>query len=241
MCFPRLGRVFLFCAAAYAAAACAENLPEAPNARPQDDTHITVPATRSSDAAAVQKRHWSDIVEPGEKVPALTVRDKLLFPVHETFRWSTPAALLYSGWYGILRDNNPHFGVDAAGFGERLGSSAIRQEGSRFFSDGFFPILFHEDPRYYRKAYGSYSTRAFYSISRAVVTQRDSGGSGFNTSKVLGRGFSAALTQAYYPQASIAPRVVFTTWGISLTQLAAADFFDEFWPDVKRKLFHQSR
>ncbi len=237
----RLSCVLLLCAAACTALGRAEDLPEAPSARPQDDTHITVPATRPSDADAVKKRHWSDIVEPGEKVPALTVRDKLLFPVHETFRWSTPAALLYSGWYGILRDNNPHFGVDAAGFGERLGASAIRQEGARFFSDGFLPILFHEDPRYYRKAYGSYPQRALYSVSRAVVTQRDNGSSGFNTSKVLGRGLSAALTQAYYPQASIAPRVVFTTWGISLTQLAGADFFDEFWPDVKRKLFHQSR
>ena len=102
------------------------------------------------------------------------------------------------------------------------------------------PVIFHEDPRYYRKAYGSYPARAFYAVSRVVVNQRDNGSSGFNYSDFLGRGMTAALTQAYYPQASIAPHVVFATWGISLSQLAAVNFTYEFWPDVKRKLLHRT-
>ncbi len=239
--FPtRLSRVLVLCAAVCTAAARAEDLPDAPNPPVQDNTHVTVPATRPPTAAAVAKRHWSDVVEPGEKVPALTKRDKLLFPVHETFRWSTPSAVLFSGWYGILTDNNPHFGVDAPGFGERVGAAAARQESSRFFSDGFLPILLHEDPRYYRKAYGSYPKRTLYSVSRILVTQRDNGSTGFNYSKVLGRGISASLTQTYYPQSSIAPNVVFKAWGVSLMQLAGANFFDEFWPDVKQALFHKA-
>ena len=142
--------VFLCALCAVTALGHAEDLPDAPQQQP---TYVPVPATRPSGPADVKRRQWSVVVEPGEKVPALTSREKLLFPVHETFRWSTPVGILYSGWYGILRDNNPHFGVNAAGWGERVGAAALRQESTRFFSDGFLPLAFHEDPRYFRKAY----------------------------------------------------------------------------------------
>ncbi len=223
----------LFCATA----AGAEDLPDAP----QQPSYVPVPATRSPSSQAVKRRQWSVVVEPNEKIPALTSREKLLYPVHETFRWSTPVGILYSGWYGILRDNDPHFGINAAGWGERVGAAALRQESTRFFSDGFLPAAFHEDPRYFRKAYGSYPKRGLYAISRAVVSQRDSGAQGFGFSKVIGRGMSAALTQTYYPESSIGSRVVFISWGISISQLAGANLFDEFWPDVKRKFFHRAQ
>ena len=74
-----------------------------------------------------------------------------------------------------------------------------------------------------------------------LITRTDSGGQSFDFSDVLGRGMSAALTQTYYPESSIGSSVVLKSWGISLSQLAAVDLFDEFWPDVKRKLLHKAR
>ncbi len=231
-----LGQALLL-AAFSSPASAASDLPAAPE--PQE--HVTVPATRPPSAKEIAKRRWSPVVEPGEKIPSLTARQKLLFPLHETYRITTPLLLLYSGEYGILRDNDPHFGINGAGFGERVGAAGLRLTTTRVFSDGFLPILFHEDPRYYRKAFGSYPARGLYSVSRVVVDQRDNGGRSFNFSDVLGRGITAALTQTYYPQSSIGTSVVLKTWGISLSQLAGVDFVYEFLPDVKRKLFHKSQ
>ncbi len=229
------GQAILF-AALTCVASPAEELPAAP-----EPHYIPVPATRPNDPASIAHRKWSGIVEPGETAPRLNTHDKLLLPFHETLRWTTPVTLLYSGWYGILRDNDPHFGINAAGFGERVGAAALRQESTRVFGDGLLPILLHEDPRYYRKAFGSYSSRGTYAISRIVVGKHDNGSEGFNYSKILGRGISAALTQTYYPDSSIAPNVVFKSWGISVSQLAGIELYNEFWPDVKRRLFHKSQ
>jgi hypothetical protein len=230
--------------AAGAAGAHAQNLPEAP-APPQAQepttpaTHVPVPATRPSSVAALNRRQWSGVVEPGEKIPPLTVREKLLFPAHEEFRWTTAIPILFSGTYGVLRNSDPKLGTDASAFGERMGESALRQGISRELSDSLLPIAFHEDPRYYRMAYGSYTARTEHAIRRVFLSQRDSGAKTFNFSDVLGRGMGAALTQTYYPQASIRPGVVFKTWGLSLAALGGGNLFEEFWPDVKVKLFHK--
>jgi hypothetical protein len=100
-------------------------------------------------------------------------------------------------------------------------------------------VIFHEDPRYYRLTYGGYRVRTEYALRRVFVDARNSGNHGFNFSDTLGRGMAAALTQAYYPEASIHPSVVFRTWGISLAGSAGVNIFQEFWPDFKVKVLKQ--
>jgi hypothetical protein len=198
-----------------------------------------VPATRPNTPYAVNKRRWEGIIEPGEKVPPLTPVDKLLFPVHEELRPLSLVPVLISGGYGVLRNSDPKLGTNSTAFGERVGEAALRQGSIRFFADGLLPVLFHEDPRYYRLTYGSYGVRTEYAVRRVFIDARNSGRHGFNFSDTLGRGMAAALTQAYYPEASIHPSVVFRTWGVSLAGSAGVNIFQEFWPDVKVKLFKQ--
>ena len=241
MASKTFGAILFLCAVACAFAARADELPNAPDAQQQMPPTHPVPATRPADPAAVQNRKWSVVVEPGETVPPLTTKDKFLFPAHETARWSTPLSFLWSGWYGIWRDSDPHYGVNAEGWGERVGADAARQGMVRELGDGLLPILFHEDPRYFRQAEGTYKQRALYAVTRVLVTQRDSGRKSFNFSKVLGRGGAAGLTQTFYPQSSVGADVVFKTWGTSLATLAGTNLFNEFWPDVKRKVFHKRK
>ncbi len=225
----------------------AQNLPNAPAPPPPPQepatpsTHLAVPATRPPGVEALNSRQWSGVVEPGEKIPPMTVREKLLFPVHEEIRWTTLVPILYSGGYGVWRDSDPKLGTDAAGFGERVGESALHQATSRVISDSFLPILLHEDPRYYRQAYGTYGSRTEHAIRRVFITQTDGGSRTFNVSDLLGRGMAAALTQTYYPDQSIGAGVVMRSWGISIAALGGGNLFEEFWPDVKQKVFHRSR
>lgn len=225
-----------------------QNLPDAPAPPPlgqQPETppsHVPVPATRLPNVEALNQRQWSGVVEPGEKIPPLTDREKLLFSLHEETRVATTLIpILSSGFYGNLTNSDPKYGTNADSFGERVGASALHQATSRLISDSFLPILLHEDPRYYRQAYGSYGSRTDHALRRIFISQKDSGGQTFNFSDVLGRGMSAALTQAYYPDRSVSAAVVFRSWGVSLAALGGGNMFEEFWPDVKRKLFHKSR
>ena len=244
----QVGRVVLLGAAFAmgATGACvpgrAQNLPDAPPApaSQQPLSHIPVPATRPPDPEALNHRQWSSVVQPGEKIPALTDRNKLAFPLHEELNLVTTVIPdLYSGGYGVWRNTDPRYGTDSAGFGDRVGIAAVRQAVTREFADGLLPVLLHEDPRYYRRAYGSYDSRGEYAIRRVFVTQADAGNKVFNFSDILGRGMSAALTQAYYPEDSKGAGVVFRTWGYSLVALGAGNLFEEFWPDVRHKFFHK--
>ncbi len=198
-----------------------------------------VPATRPNTPEAVEQRHFAGIVEPGEKVPPLTTKDKFLFPLHEEVRPLNLVPVVLLGAYGSIRGTDPKYGTDGNGFGERVGAAALRQTTIRIFSDGLLPAIFHEDPRYYRKAYGTFDSRVVYALKRIVVDPRDSGKRNLNYSDVLGRGMAAALTQAYYPAASVSSAVVLRTWGYSLLGSESVNLFQEFWPDVKHKVFKQ--
>ncbi|HZD50912.1 MAG TPA: hypothetical protein VE178_19360, partial [Silvibacterium sp.] len=149
-------------------------------------------------------------------------------------------AFMSAGW-GQLVDSDPKYGTDSAAFGERLGAAALREASFRFFSDSLLPTLTHEDPRYFRKAYGSITDRGVYAAERVFVAQHDDGSHGFNYSDTLGRAMAGALTMAYYPHPSANWRVAAKTWGVSLAGLAAVNLFQEFWPDVRDRIFHRRR
>ncbi len=199
------------------------------------------PAVHVSEPGQFPKSKWFGVVDPGEKIPPLYTRDKMVFWLHEEFgRLSLLPAFTSAGW-GQLVDSDPKYGTDSGAFGERLGAAVIRQATFRFFSDSFLPAVTHEDPRYFRMAHGKITTRGVYAAERVFVSQRDDGSHGFNYAGVLGRATASALTMAYYPAQSANGRVAAETWGISLAGAAGINLFHEFWPDVRDKAFHRHR
>ena len=222
------------------------SLPDAP--QPQAETAASVGATlepqqrqAGADPATVgslvraprEKRKWAQYVDPGERIPPLYPRDKWVFWLHEEKRvWSLGPALLSAG-YGQLT-GTPDYGSDSGAFGDRLGAAVLRQATVRFFCSSLFPVLTHEDPRYFRKATGGYWSRARWAAERALVTQRDDGSRGFNYSDILGHLAASALTPTYYPGKSANAHVVFETWGTSIAGAAGNNLFLEFLPDAVR-------
>ena len=185
--------------------------------------------------APYETRKWSQYVDPGERIPALYPGDKLMFWLHEEARISTVFPALLSAGYGQLTDT-PDYGSDSEAFGDRLGAAFLRQATMRFFCSSFYPVVYREDPRYFRKASGGYGGRAGWAAERAFVTQRDSGSHGFNFSNIIGHLTASALTAAYYPQKSVNTHVVMQTWGTSIAGSAGNNLFLEFWPDVVNAL-----
>ena len=196
------------------------------------------PSVTRNNAVIPHEKRWSDTVEPGQTVVPMTPREKLEYPVREEFRPIVLVPLLLSAGYGVLTDSNPKYGTNPDDFGLRIGAAATDQAITRGLTDGLLPIIFHQDPRYYRQAYGGYVSRTDHALRRVVIAQGDSGRQMFNYSDIVGRGMAAALTQTYYPSDSVNKVVVFKGWGTSLAALAGGNIFEEFWPDFKVKVLH---
>ena len=113
------------------------------------------PTVHTSEPGEFPKSKWFGVVDPGEKIPPLYTRDKMMFWLHEEFGpLSLLPAFTSAGW-GQLVDSDPKYGTDSGAFGERLGAAVIRQASMRLLSDSLLPAVTHEDPRYFRKAYGT--------------------------------------------------------------------------------------
>lgn len=233
---PRFFLLLLLLLCISSARAESDRLPDTPL---PDAPVPAAPPEHASDPNHYAHSKWYGVVDPGERVPPLSRRDKMLFWLHEEIAPTSLLPAFVSAGYGQAVITNPKYGSDSAAFGERLGAAALRQASMRFFSDSLLPAITHEDPRYFRKAYGSIVHRGLYAAERVFVNQRNSGAHGFDYSDTLGRGIASALTMTYYPEPSVTPRVVFQTWGVSLAGAAGNNLFLEFWPDIRDAIFHR--
>jgi hypothetical protein len=219
-------------------------LPDAPQAQQSSPSPQTAPADPKATSPlaheSYEKRKWSGYVDPRERVPTLHARDKMVFWLHEEMELSSPLPAFISAGYGQLTGDDPKYGSDEGAFGERLGAAFLRQASMRFFSDSLLPTLDHEDPRYYRKASGSYAGRALHAAEFTFIDRNDAGHRTLNTSDIAGHLAASALTLTYYPHPSTNSGVVLRTWGTSIAGAAVNNLFLEFWPDVVNKI-HQRR
>ncbi|HMF79288.1 MAG TPA: hypothetical protein VK604_26750 [Bryobacteraceae bacterium] len=135
---------------------------------------------------------------------------------------------------GQLTNSNRDFGQGAAGYGRYFGTAYADYVIGDFMTEGIYPTLFHQDPRYFRKGEGSGWSRLTYAVGQILLTHNDSGKVAFNYSEIIGNSTAVAISIAYYSNNRDASDAV-----IKLTsQLgvdAASNLLKEFWPDLHRK------
>ena len=104
-------------------------------------------------------KHYWHTIPPEYQAQPLDAYGKLKYSVHEMLDPVSifPAAI--SASWGNINNSDPKYGTDAGAWGQRFGAAAVRQASFRFLSDGVFPIMTKEDPRYYRLGSGFSSGR----------------------------------------------------------------------------------
>jgi hypothetical protein len=142
---------------------------------------------------------------------------------------------------GQATNEFPGYGQGAAGYGKRYGASLADQVSSNFFANYAYPVLFKEDPRYFRLGQGSLKRRIVYSLEQEFVTRTDGGGRSFAFNNVLGAFTSGGLSNVYYPSTDRGLGLTMSRSVISLAYGSAGGLIDEFWTDIDRKLFHKKR
>jgi len=167
----------------------------------------------------------------------ITVKQKFTIASKDSFDYPLVAlAAAIAGW-GQLTNGNPSFGQGMAGYGRRVGTAYADQAIGNMMTEAIFPSLLHEDPRYFRRGTGGKWSRTLYAASRVFVTRTDAGNWRFNYSEVLGNATAVAISNSYYPDnRTVGDNVEKLGQQIGID--AASQVLKEFWPDIKRKLFH---
>jgi len=191
----------------------------------------------------------------------LTSGQKFHLFLTEALDPGTIGVVAFQAGLSQAEDEFPAYGQGAQGYGKRFGASLADEVSAGFWSNYAYPTLLKEDPRYFRLGQGSGMHRAFYSVKQEFVCHTDKGGRSFNFSAVLGAFTSGAISNIYYPGRSLIRTIPATATtpaipvyendrGAVLTLSRASialgygvlgSLFDEFWPDVQRKLFDKHK
>lgn len=139
------------------------------------------------------------------------------------------------GAEGQATNANRSFGQGAAGFGRYFGAAYGDLFIADYLTEGIFPILLHQDPRYFRKGEGSGWSRLGYAARQIFWTHTDSGGAQFNYSEIVGNSTSVAISDAYYADNRTAGDAA-AKLGAQIGVDMAGNILKEFWPDLQRKL-----
>ena len=158
----------------------------------------------------------------------LTAKQKFTLSLHDTF---DPFNVVVAGAAaGIEQGNNtyPGYGKGAAGYGKRFGASYGDILTDGIFSNAIFPMIFHQDPRYFYQGTGAFRSRFIHAVSFAVLVRSDNGHSMLNYSFAAGDIASGALSNLYYPHADRGTSLIFTNAAISIGGRALGAIVREF-------------
>src|SRR5437016_4055056 len=125
-------------------------------------------------------------------------------------------------------------------YGKRYGASFADNSIGTYMTTAIFPSLLHEDPRYYQMGNGSFARRAYHAVNRLFVSRTDSGHDHFNYSESIGNAVAATMSNVYHvPEDRTASRNA-STFGFLILYDGMNNELKEFWPDIRRKVFHKN-
>jgi hypothetical protein len=176
-----------------------------------------------------------------QNAPPLTPSQKFrLFVKSSTDPFVFAAAGAQAG-IGQATDEFPEYGQGGSGYAKRFGAALADSTSSNFFSNYAYPVLFKEDPRYFRLGQGSIKRRIFYSLEQEFVVRTDSGKRRFSYSNVLGAFTAGGISNLYYPASDRGFGLTLSRSAIALGYGSLGGLIDEFWADIDQKLFHKPK
>ena len=178
-------------------------------------------------------------VETSKELQALTPGEKFRIATASVFDWTAlPFNTVLAG-IAQAKNDPSSWGQGWGAYGKRFGETFADNSIGTYMTTAIFPSLLHEDPRYYQLGRGSFGHRAFYAMNRLFVTRKDSGAMGFNYSESIGNAAAAAISNIYHPEQDRNASRNASTFGFLILYDGLANEMKEFWPDIRRKVFHK--
>lgn len=214
---------------------------------PQNAQQSKTPAQKKSDiekqTGTVNDRIFEAmpnyVVEDAMKLPRLKPREKFGLATASVF---DPFTVPFVGFLAAMdqANNSPKaWGQGWGAYGERFGMEFGDNGIGTYMTVAIFPTILREDPRYYVLHTGSFGHRAAYAARRLFVTYTDAGRMRFNYSEIAGNGAAAAVSNIYHAPEDRTVSRNLTTWGMLIMWDGISNETKEFWPDIRRKVFHK--
>lgn len=164
----------------------------------------------------------------------LTPKEKFKIATEDSFDRGTAALAVLFGGEALLTKATPAFGQGVEGYARYLGTSYADFVIGDMMTEGIYPVILRQDPRYFRRGTGGAWSRLGYAAGQIFWTHTDSGHTQFNFSEVVGNSTAVAISNAYYPNNRTAGDAV-SKLGVQLGVDMAANILKEFWPDINRR------
>ncbi len=148
-------------------------------------------------------------------------------------------AFLVAGYHEAL-DDDPGFRWGIEGYGRRTGAAYLDAFDGTMLGNGLLPIVFRQDPRYFRLGHGTATHRVLYAMATSFICKHDNTGKWEpNYSNVLGNIAAGAISNLYYPDQNTGIGLTISNGMIVTAEGMAGGVFAEFWPDLSRKFLHR--
>ncbi len=170
---------------------------------------------------------------------ALTPKQKLQLVLRSGVDPVTFAVAAADAGISQWEDDYPGYHQGAEGYFKRWGASYADSFDGALWGNAIFPILLHQDPRYFRKGTGPKKERLWYAIESTVRARGDNGKWQPNYSNVLGNIASGGIANLYYPSTDRGIGLTFERAFTVTAEGVIGSLVVEFWPDISRHLRHK--
>ena len=197
-----------------------EDLPDMPTVRPATDATADIGESSSISRSSPDFRERFRIY-------------KRSFTKPESFI----GPLLGAG-VGQARNTPPEWGQGAQGFAERAASGYARSVISRTIALGV-ATLDGEDSRYVPSHQSGVWRRGWYATTRTFLSSAPGGGNMPAFSRFAGVYGAAFIANSWEPSSQRDSRHALQRGSTALLSSVGWRIFEEFWPDVRRKVLHR--
>lgn len=171
---------------------------------------------------------------------SLTVGQKMSLALRSAVDPATFGIAALVAGYHEANDDYSGFGWGAQGFGKRWGAAYLDAFDGAIIGNGILPAVFHQDPRYFRLGHGTTTHRLLYAAMTTVMCKHDNSARWEpNYSNVGGNIIAGAISNYYYPSQQSGWGQTIESGMIVTLEGTGGGIFNEFWPDISRKLFHK--
>ena len=178
-------------------------------------------------------------VSANTHLPPMTPQQKFWLATEGSFDYSSFISVAIAAAIEQATNTYPEFHQGAAAYGRYYWHALADAGVENYLTGAILPAITHEDPRYYTLYSGGFFYRTRYAVSRLWITKTDAGAATFNFSEVLGSGAAAGISSRYYPRHERSGDEILERWASQLLSDGVGNVFQEFWPDINRKLFHR--
>ncbi len=173
-----------------------------------------------------------------QPIVPLKPKEKMLIAFKDSFYPTIYFVTAAFAGLGQIENLHPQFGQGFEGYAKRYGTSYADQAIGNMMTEGIFPTILRQDPRYFRRGTGSVMSRTGWAVKQIFVTRTDAGRHVFNASELVGNAAGATISMSYYGDYRTGHQV-FQQYYTAVATDTFSDVLKEFWPDIKRKLVKQ--